>query len=338
MSYSIGIGITNRCNYHCAHCYSRNNNLEEFDLSFEDIKNLCNNLDIKAVNFGTGESILHPQFLKIIDYFHENNIKMGLTTNGLTVKKISDEKLRYFNDIDFSLDFPDKERHNHFRGKDAFENVIDGIKRCKDLRIECSIVSCLMNINFNLMGDLAKIAREMSINLRVNLYKPIHSELFTPTFYQFWEGIKLLFKDSKIISCSEPIVNVALKMSGIEPKSKGIKCGNTSFRVHPDRTIRPCVYWPYGNKTIDNIGEKDFFKCDDMEIIPEECLNCEYLDICHGGCPARRIFRNIKKPDEYCPIINKKNISQINFSRVKYSSHVDLVHSEYLCTIIVKCI
>lgn len=336
MKYCIGIGLTSRCNFHCGHCYSRINGSAAIDLSFKDIKHLCETLDIEAVNFGSGESILHPEFLDIVDYFHLKGIRMGLTTNGLTVKKMSNDNLTYFNDIDFSLDFPDRTRHDHFRGKKAYDNVIDGIRRCKDNGVDCSIVACLMNINYLLMDDLACFAERFNIFLRVNCYKPVRSELFKPSYFQFMEGIALLFKNSRIISCSEPVINVALKISGSEPRSRGIKCGNASFKVHPDRTLSPCVYLPHRHRTIDNIEEEGFNKCEEMTIVPKACLKCDFLDLCQGGCTSRRIFRDIYEPDEYCPLSKKQRIDLSNVEFSRQSEHIDLVHSNYLCTIIVE--
>ena len=102
MKYSVGIGVTNRCNYQCSHCYSRSPNFDEYDLAFEDIAKICSILDIEAVNFGTGESVLHPRFNDILDYLYEREIPVSLTTNGLSVLRLAAYRLKYFNDVDIS--------------------------------------------------------------------------------------------------------------------------------------------------------------------------------------------------------------------------------------------
>ena len=84
MGYSIGIGITNRCNYKCSHCYSREHDKKEIDLTLKDIKYLCHNLDIQAVNLGTGESILHPQFFHLRD----NQSHLNLDDHKIHPKKL----------------------------------------------------------------------------------------------------------------------------------------------------------------------------------------------------------------------------------------------------------
>jgi len=82
MKISLGIGLTNRCNLSCSHCYSRED--EKYDIAFEDVKKICDSLGVSAVNFGTGESGLHKDFHAILDYFGTEGIKLALTTNGFT--------------------------------------------------------------------------------------------------------------------------------------------------------------------------------------------------------------------------------------------------------------
>ncbi len=174
MKYSIGIGITNRCNGKCSHCYSRED--VEYDLSFEQVRKLCDNLEITALNFGTGESGLHKDFTKIINYAYEKEIKLALTTNGHTVSLLSDETLEKFSDIDFSLDFDNGENHDAFRGIKTSVNLEQGISRCKKLGIECSFACALMKDNYKIMDRMLLKAREYDLNLRINVYKPVHTD------------------------------------------------------------------------------------------------------------------------------------------------------------------
>jgi MoaA/NifB/PqqE/SkfB family radical SAM enzyme len=63
--YALGIGLTNDCNLHCAHCY-RGPGVPR--LSMEDLQAACEHLEISSVNLGTGESALHPQFHQMAAY------------------------------------------------------------------------------------------------------------------------------------------------------------------------------------------------------------------------------------------------------------------------------
>ncbi len=339
MNYSVGIGITNRCNYNCSHCYSREN--EAYDLSFEQVKNLVENVEITSINFGTGESILNGDFRRIIHYLSEKNIKIALTTNGYTTSQLTDEELMLFNDIDFSFDFDHTEQHDALRGIGASKNVIEGIMRCKRLGVECSIACVLMKDNYKIMDKMVEKARELEVNLRINIYKPVHTDKHTLSYDEFWEGIERLFSNAKIVSCSEPIIN---SLIGVKVLDGGSRCGKNSLRIRPDGKIVPCVYWKEATSSIDelihnrkSLGYDDFCSymnniTEETKIIPEKCRDCDTLDICQGGCAARRLYNNLHEPDPYCYKIHGKEKPNLNF---EFGETKDLVHSNYLCTIIV---
>ena len=331
---SLGIGLTNKCNLNCPHCYSRGE--KEHFIKFSDIIKLEKNLNIQSINLGTGESFLHPQYEQIIKFIHSKGIKLSLTTNGYTVEKMSDEQLRYFNDIDFSLDFPDEREHNTFRNGNVAFSVLKGIERCKKLGVECSIATALMNINYNVIDKICALAQSFEINLRINIYKSVHTDKFKLTYDQFWEGIVRLFQSSKLISCSEPIINAILKNKVIDG---GSPCGKRSLRIRPNGCVSSCVYLHNTQTTIDDLiqassQQKDeLFDFEHLHVIPEKCRECKYVEYCQGGCIARRIYcGDIMREDEYC-FVNKGKIPKID---VQWADKKDLVHSDYLCTIIVQ--
>lgn len=340
MDFSIGIGITNKCNFNCSHCYSREE--KSYDLDFRQIKDLCESLNISSINFGTGESGLHEDFSKIIEYVRQRGIKTALTTNGYTVSLINDGCLSGFNDIDFSVDFANRDMHDGFRGAGAYSSVQKGVERCKRLGVEVSFACAMMKDNYMMMDKMVALARDFNVNLRVNIYKPVHTEKHLLTYDEFWEGIRRLFASSKIVSCSEPIVNAVLKNKTLDG---GSRCGKKSLRIRPDAGIVPCVYWNTRTSSIDELvkyktemspAEFDEYIEDityETKIIPRECECCDSLDICQGGCAARRLYNNMDKPDPYCFKLYGKEVPELKY---EWGDSKDLVHSSYLCTIIVQ--
>ena len=106
---SLGIGLTSNCNLHCAHCYRDQD--RNYNLTLADVQKVCESLPISSIGFGTGENGLNPEYFQIIDYLHSRDIKMTLASNGYTLAITPDEKLKYFRDVEFSVDFPDQIRH-----------------------------------------------------------------------------------------------------------------------------------------------------------------------------------------------------------------------------------
>ena len=318
---ALGIGITSLCNLNCPHCYSRK--LIQKSISLQELESIIKNFpNIKKVNFGTGESVLNKDFTKIVDFLSEKNIEIALTTNGFSLETLSENYLKKFKDIDVSLDFPNSALHNEWRGKhDAFDMAIRAIEKCKEIGLTVSIAMCLMSNNYKHLPEFRLLLDKYDIPLRINLYKPVDTDKYLMNYSEFWESIKLLSENFELVSNSEPLLTLVAP-----EKLKGSPCGN-SARLHPDGKITPCVYLS---------GEfSDFEKFKKMKLqILEKCSNCSVANYCRGGCLGRRLLTfGSPEPDQYCPIINKKEIPEIKFIRAKSK---DFIHSSYLCTIIVK--
>jgi radical SAM protein with 4Fe4S-binding SPASM domain len=305
---SLGIGLTSNCNLHCAHCYRDQERI--YNLTLADVQKVCNSLEISSIGFGTGENGLNPEYFQIIDYLRSRHIKMTLASNGYTLSITPDEKLRFFKDVEFSVDFPDQQRQDQFRGEGNWQTVMAGIERCRRLGIRVSILAVLMNLNYNDLGRIARLAGSLGADFRVNAYQPMYTEEFLPSFEQFWEAYKILFDQSEIISVTEPLVNTFLGLNGLS----GTPCGGCSMRITPDGKLKACVYWPDSDLTIDDLVEKKeaVFESSQFQTAhytPEFCLNCEHVGNCGGGCTARRKLRgHLEDPDEYCPIYKGKTV------------------------------
>jgi len=330
--FTLGIGLTNRCNTNCPHCYSRPDN-GSCDLDPKRLSALLDTIPVKSINFGNGESVFHPRFREIINEIADRGIPMAVTTNGATVSQLSDNEIRLFNDIDFSLDFPVRELNDDWRGMGSFDSVMKGINKCKKLGVEASLVSCLMNNNYNYMGKMADLAVKLELNLRINIYKSVFTDRFRPSYNEFWTAISDLSHTAYFTACSEPIVNAA-----INNRNNGCECpcGNQSIRIHPGGTVVPCVYLNNNGYCIEDLIE------DYQDVsghlsnlvnlpLPGICRECELSDICNGGCSSRRIINgNPTSPDEYCFKI-KDEIPKIS---ARWKESKGLVHEDYLCTMI----
>ncbi len=329
---SLGIGLTSDCNLSCAHCYRDQDRI--YNLTLADIKKICESLEISSIGFGTGENGLNPEYFEIIEYLHKKQIKLTLASNGYTLSITPDEVLTYFGDVEFSVDFPDQKRQDNFRGQGNWQAVMNGIDRCRRLGIRVSMLAVLMNVNHKDLGKIARLAAALGANFRVNVYQPMYTEEFMPSFEQYWQAFELLFDDSEIISVTEPLVNTFLGMNDL----KGTPCGGQSLRVTPDRLLKACVYWPDSDLTIEDLSRQKeaifqsrYFK--QTHYTPHFCLDCEHVASCGGGCAARRKLRGyFEKPDEYCPIYQGKRVRL----KGRVSSLAKPLRTGSICTTIVR--
>jgi len=329
---SLGIGLTSDCNLSCAHCYRDQDRV--YNLTLTDIQKVCESLDISSIGFGTGENGLNPEYFDILEYLHAKKIKLTLASNGYTLSITSDEILNCFGDVEFSVDFPDQKRQDEFRGEGNWKTVMDSIARCRRLGIRVSMLAVLMNLNYDELGSIAELAGSLGADFRVNVYQPMYTDEFMPSFGQYWKAFEALFGRSELISVTEPLVNTFMGLNGLN----GTPCGGRSMRITPDRLLKPCVYWPNSDLTIEDLVEKkeavfqsSLFK--QTHKIPQFCLECEHVHNCGGGCAARRILRGrFEKPDEYCPIFKGKPIKL----KARISAAAKPLRTGSICTTIVR--
>ena len=69
---TINWALSNRCNFHCRHCYSRTDPSEELDVEtlFSCIEKICA-AGVLSINFGGGEPLLRKDLLEIASFSSE---------------------------------------------------------------------------------------------------------------------------------------------------------------------------------------------------------------------------------------------------------------------------
>jgi radical SAM protein with 4Fe4S-binding SPASM domain len=302
MRFSVGLGLTNACNLSCAHCY-RDVGPAQY-LTLADVRRVCESLPVRAANLGTGENGLHPEFRAIVDYLCARDIPTSVTSNGYTLSILSDEQLRAFHDVEVSIDFPTEAEQDGFRGPGNWRLVLDQLERCRQLGVTATVIAVMMSINYDRLGEVARVAAEHGAYFRVNVYQPVKSDTFTLSYEQFWEGFRRLFAASRIVSCSEPLVSALLGLGG-----SGVGCGRGTVRVTPRAEVLPCVYWPSRVLGLDDLERYGAAMPDtpafrETRTVPRACEGCVYVEACGGGCASRRALRGrLDEPDEYCPVV-----------------------------------
>jgi radical SAM protein with 4Fe4S-binding SPASM domain len=329
---SVGIGITNDCNLGCAHCYRPQDRI--YQLSLDEIRSICETLDMASFNMGTGESWLHPEFPQIVEYLADRGIKMSMASNGHSLREMPLSLLRQFHDAELSVDFATPAEQDGFRGLGNWACVMAAIERCHAHGVEVTLLATLMNTNYNQMDRLVGVAGDVGANLRVNVYQPVGQDDYLLSYEQFWEAFRRLFGAGRLLSTSEPIVNAML---GLDTLS-GSPCGRHSIRFTPQRYITPCVYWPWPDLTLANLNEhtaESILASGQFQLsrqVPDACRDCSHVAACGGGCASRRaLLGNLNQPDIYCPLVRGETVD-LSFT---LAAAKDLPRSSNVCTTIV---
>ena len=330
MAFSVGIGLTNECNLRCPHCYRPD--LVVTRLTFHDVKRVCESIPTRSMNLGVGENGLHAEYETILDYLWTRGIKTSITSNGLSIQTLGDEAVKRFHSVEFSLDFPNEQEHDAFRGRGNWRTVMGGLERCADLGVPTTVTAVMMSINYDRLAEIARVAAAFGANLRVNIYQPSKTDRYTLSYAQFWSGFRRLLGATRLVATTEPVLAAVLELDGFT----GPGCGRSTVRVAPDGRILPCTYWPSSRLTLADLaalGEEIVETPEFIEArrLPAACLGCP----CRGGCAGRRaITGRLDAPDPYCPFARGERIA-IEWERTKGE---DLPKMGSACTTVVSAI
>jgi len=356
--WKIGWGITSSCNMQCPFCYSYSVRTENESLKIPSthiyerfVKNNAKYID--SINWGVGENSISSEWYKLISAIRETSesIVQAVTTNGYLGYKVLRDKACYsvfkecIDDIDISLDFSDKEKHNFFRGNSsAFDWAMKTIELCAEIGKPRTIVMIGCNETFkidNVMG-LFEIAKRFECNLRINILRPVKAVSIKPLNYDSLKSILVhIIQNNYVISLADPLIASLFGKSYPDPT------GITSMRILPDGSITPSTYlvtdqWRTINileesVDINDFSEKNAFKILRSKHIPKSCNNCKHFLDCKGGVKDRRIiwYNSLEFQDPYCPGRHDNDFNWLKDSTIiQRKPYGPLVHEGYLPTLI----
>ena len=328
--FALGLGLTNECNLACAFCYRDQVRVER--LSPEQVRSVMESLPVRSVNLGTGENGMHPQFREILSYLTTLPVKLTITSNGHSAAVLSDDELRAFHDVEFSLDYASERAQDAQRGPGNWALIHEQAERCVRLGIPLTFISVMMKSNYLGLAQVARVAKRYEAPLRVNVYQSVRSDIYALNYEEYWQGFRALFAQTDVIAIGEPLVRA---MAGLPPRIGG--CGASTVRVTPRATTQPCVYWPGSGEPLSLLlslgpGVVESLPFAEARTVPDACRSCLYLDSCYGGCAGRRRIQNaLHQADFYCPVVRGETQKlQIHMAPAR-----ELPKSESACTTIV---
>jgi radical SAM protein with 4Fe4S-binding SPASM domain len=328
--FALGLGLTNECNLACSFCYRDPARTDR--LSFEQVRSAMESLPIRSVNLGTGENGMHPEFREILTYLRTLPVKLTITSNGHSAEVLTDDELRAFHDIEFSLDYSSEEKQDAQRGTGNWTLIHEQAERCVRLGVPVTFIAVMMKANYLGLANVARVAKRHGAPLRVNVYQAVRSDRYALSYDEYWQGFRALFAETDVIAIGEPLVRA---MAGLPPKTGG--CGVSTVRITPRATTQPCVYWPGAGQPLSllcTLGSAVVETSPFVEArsVPEACRSCDYLQSCYGGCAGRRRLQNaLDQPDFYCPVVK----GRIEKLEIRIAAARELPKAESACTTIV---
>ncbi|MFH1551565.1 MAG: radical SAM protein [bacterium] len=280
--------ITSRCNDDCKFCIERESiSKKTDDLSFEEIKNnyqyLKTNFNLDYLIITGGEPTLHPDFLKIIDFFDKEGVSFKIITNFLN-----------FSSLDFSkklqLYFSKKKQNRIFGSindlpvNDFAKRRIIGLENLLKCNLPVMLITVIYKDNLNSLSELILYLHKIfkkhhykeSINFEIRL-------IYLQDTLNHLINVSIPDNFSKLKKSVQKMVDTA--------SSLGITLTLWNFPFcYLDNVPR---FYDIGVKErrkrkllkiskdhqLNKIEIKDFEKCFKKE---KFCQNCKFNDFCSG--------------------------------------------------------
>ncbi len=156
------------CNCRCVMCdiWKDNKNLKQ--LTEDDIKQLLASLKqfgTKQIVMSGGEALLNPNFFTLCEILQNAGIKVSLLTTGLTLKKHTEQLIKWVDDVIVSLD-GDQPLHDAIRNiPDAFNKLKEGVEFIHSFNPTYKITArtVIHRLNFRNWLSIIREAKAMGI-------------------------------------------------------------------------------------------------------------------------------------------------------------------------------
>src|SRR5438132_14262536 len=102
---------------------------------------------------------MHPQFREILAYLRTWPVKLTITSNGHSAAMLTDDELRAFHDVEFSLDYPTEREQDAQRGSGNWALVHDQASRCVRLGMPVASMAVMMKSHYLRLADVAPVVR-----------------------------------------------------------------------------------------------------------------------------------------------------------------------------------
>lgn len=340
--------LTKQCNLKCSYCLVDSNEIEKemmdfqtakdgIDLWFRHLHDNFNKNGQYFIIFYGGEPLLNtPTLEESLKYIKKcqkeskvllKNLKIILPTNGILLSpKLLKLLKKYRVSVVVGLD-GNKHINDYYRkdkkGRGTFLRVTKGINVLQKNKIDVSVSTTILPENIKKIKEFSKLLNQYHIKefgfnvLKGKKISCLSSGQKRKEYYQkATEGIIENFNQTKKYQIHER--QIEERINTFNEGGCIINCGGCGGQIviQPNGDISNC---PFLEGKIENIKSiSNNFRIWDSPIVKKwqkrlpvynpNCLNCEAISICGGGCPlnAKETKGSFLKKDESVCILNKR--------------------------------
>ncbi len=312
--YKVDLALTYTCNNRCRHCYnivSRKSMPSLAESEWKLVLDKLARLGVPHIIFTGGEPTLHPSLSTLIRHADKNGQIAGLNTNGRLlahrdfVEELVDAGLDH---VQITLESSREKVHNFMTGSNSFDETTRGIKKCLNTSLHVLTNTTLTRLNIDHYKEIVNFLFDMGVHTFA-MNSMIHSGKGRANQDTLdIEEISPVLRDVQNIASQKGmrfLWYTPTEYCRLSPVEHGVgykRCnaGEYSMCIEPNGDVLPCqsYYVSVGNFLEDRwediwnsdlfLSFRNRFKDPAESGLPEKCWNCEYLDVCGGGCPLER--------------------------------------------------
>ena len=317
--------LSENCNLKCLHCYQENHKPIQLDFDklviiYKQFKELLNKKKMKGhINITGGEPLCNPYLFKLLDLIKEDSdlITFSILTNGTLINEKIAKKIKSYNPLYVQVSLEGgKKTNDYIRGKGTYKKVAEGIVNLRKENIFTSISFTATSLNYKEFPKVVRYARKYGVN-------NVWSDRFIPlgdsdkslalNYEQTREYLEIMNKERnklKKVKNSNTTISMyrALQFQMTNDFAYGCTAGDTLLTVMENGDLVPCRRMPI---TIGNLFDRNMYdlyiKSDVLKDlreknIPDECINCEHSEVCHGGlkCLTYAMYKDLNHKDYGC--------------------------------------
>ena len=324
----VHFAITNRCSVGCDHCYMEAGQADDDELdtdSFKKALDILAEMKVFHLALGGGDALEREDLFEIAAYARDKEIVPNLTISGINITEDIARKMRIFGQVNVSVDGIGC-HYGIFRGKNMFEDADKALDILTKAGVSTGINCVLGRGNFDMLDELFAYAADKKLNeIEFLRLKPSGRgrQLYMNQRTTYDQNITLTPKLAELsekysltarIDCSfvpmlcyhHPPREVLESMA-----TYGCQAGNVLLGARSDGSVSGCSFLPDSGLSIFELPEK-YGNTETFNIFrnwadkaPQPCCDCDYLDICKGGCHAVAWFvsGSFEMPDPDCPFV-----------------------------------
>lgn len=246
---------SHQCNANCPHCYEKYPMKSYGGLSTDECKRIIDEFKDMGgyiVYFCSGEFLMRPDALALVDYCSKRKIATSITTNGLLINEDTIIKLKKagLKILVFSVDSANEMKHDSLRGNGCLKKVKDGLALARRYNIEVQIWTYMTRSHSEELDGIAELAKKNGVEFVYVFSTILSGNLFNKFEENFSfaerEGIRHKYIRKRPIFLEFPEENWYCKGGG-----------NNFLNIMPtgDVTFCPPVAYSYGNIKREGLGD-----------------------------------------------------------------------------------